>query len=127
MECEKRIKYIFYGILILMTIYYIMIWEKLTIPMKVALGLIYALVIINRFCFKHNNDPKENLKKDERRYYAGSFIIILILALATIDIIRIWDKMDFLGKLGFVMVDISVPMMILFTYLQIRKRKKETA
>ena len=125
MECKKRIKYIFYGILIMMTIYYLMIWEKLTILMKVAFGLIYALMIVNRFCFKHSDDQKENLKQDERRYYVSSFIIILILALATIDLIPIWHKMDFLGKLGFIMIDISVPMMILFTFLQVRKRKKE--
>jgi len=125
MEFEKRIGYIFYGILILMTFYFIMIWEKITPVMKLAFGLIYALLLINKFCFRHGNDEKENFKKEEHRYYVSGFIVILILILAQIELIPEWNEMDFLGKLGFIMIDISIPMMILFTHLQIKKRKKE--
>jgi len=123
MDFEKRTRYIFGGILAIMLVYFLIKWRVTTLAMKIAMLLIVVDVVFIAFYRIREQDKNERQKKEEGVINISYLITLTILALVTYEFSTMWDKLETLAKIGIVMVDISVIMMIVITKSIVNKRK----
>ncbi|MFA6097615.1 MAG: hypothetical protein WC788_08405 [Candidatus Paceibacterota bacterium] len=124
MEVNERIKHIFGGILILMMImYFLLKWNRTTLAMKIALPLMIINVALIAFHRIQDREESERQRKEEKVINISYLIALAILALATYDFSTIWHKLETLEKIGIILIDISVIMMIVTTKSIVDKRK----
>lgn len=123
MDFKERIEYIFGGILILMLAYFLLKWREMTLAMKIAMLLMIVDAVFIAFYRISERDESKRRKKEERVINMTYLIALAFLAFATYEFSTVWDKLEILAKIGIVMVDISVIMMIVITKSIVNKRK----
>lgn len=121
MEIDKRIKYIYFGILILIAVFFLIRLNQSTIAQKIA----FVLMIIDTAIFlfyKISDQDAEGLKKAKRVRKITLIIGFLFLIFITYDFAMIWHELPRLAKIGIVLIDLSSTMMIIITLYSLNKR-----
>lgn len=118
-KIDKRIVYLFYTILALFAINILLDWEKISSLLKFALALLFIDLIFERIYLRNpSKDLAEQARKEIKAYYVNFILVVSILAILTYEALPTWYTGGFIGIL---IIDLSVPMMMILT-LRMKKR-----
>lgn len=121
MEIDKKIEYIFFGILILIAVFFLIRLNQSTIAQKIAFVLMIIDVAILLF-YKISDKDAEGCKKAKRVRQITLLIGFLFLIFMTYDFAMIWHELPLSAKIGIVLIDLSSTMMIMITLYSLNKR-----
>ena len=113
--------YALYLLLLLITVYFAINWQEMSIWMKLGLALIYVKIIIEK-CLdlleRNNKNPKFVKITD----YIDISVTIVLLLVIMVDASTLWSKAELGFKIGSIMIIISISGMTLLTLLAKRKK-----
>ena len=118
---NKNTCYALYLLLLLITIYFAINWQEVSIWIKLGLALIYIKIIVEEYLdfLKRNN---KNPKFVKITGYIDISVTIILLLVIVVDASALWNEAGLGFKIGSIMIIISISGMTLLTLLVKRKK-----